>query len=68
MSYILTLLREKSPTTDSGVRGGVLLSLVVFFLFVDAQYEDKEIRPMLVFGPNLTFSNRQFPTLFAGKH
>jgi len=29
------------------------------------QYGDKKIRPMPVLGSNLTFSNRQFPTLFA---
>ena len=34
----------------------------------EIQYEDKRIRPILVFGPNLTFSNQQFPTLFALKH
>jgi len=32
------------------------------------KYGGKKIRPILVLGPNLTFSNRQFPTLCAWKH
>ena len=32
------------------------------------KYGDKRIRPILVLGPNLTFSSRQFPTLCTWKH
>ena len=32
------------------------------------KYGRKKIRPILVLGPNLTFSNRQFSTLCAWKH